>query len=485
MIKEKFLWWHQQAFGLDLRSLAVVRIAYGILLIYDLLVRSKYLVLHYTDQGAYPLYLYHATGMPFHFSLHAINGEMWFQACLFILHAAFAFCLTLGRHTRIVTPCCWLLLLSLHTRNFFLLNGGDSWMLLTLFWAMFLPWGECWSLDAKRLPSARSYQAWSAATFAYVMQVFAVYFLAGIFKAGAAWWQEGSATLLSMSLTEWNGDLAYYLLYFPELMKALTWSILLFELVGPFLLLAPLWIGQLRTFTVLGFMGFHLGLALFMEIGIFPFVGMITVFGLMPGWFWERKPCARLARKLDRFWASWPDPNHAKKPLRSMRHGTLTTVGLFILVIYLFFWNAGTWDPKWSPSPRAQVVGKLLRLDQFWGLFAPEPPRTHQWYIAVGELADGKKVDLLNGGKPLTWAPPYSSSFYGSQRAKRFLVTQATDENGFTRPSYVRYLFREWLPRFPKLLSIELYRCYQTTTLNQEEQPAGKVLLQRMDKHEL
>ena len=187
--------WLSRAFGLDLRSLALTRVSYGLLIFCDLLVRATNLEAHYTDQGVFPLDLYNSVGLPFNVSLHALNGSLTYQGILFFLNALAAGALVVGWRTRWATVLCWLFMVSLHNRNFLLLNGGDTWMRIMLFWAIFLPWGERWSWDAGSQTQARNDEVYSAATAGFVVQVFLVYWMAGVLRRGRPGGRKGAPSI--------------------------------------------------------------------------------------------------------------------------------------------------------------------------------------------------------------------------------------------------------------------------------------------------
>ncbi len=56
-------------------------------------------------------------------------------------------------------------------------------------------------------------------------------------------------------------------------------------------------IGFLRTGVALLFISFHLGLALFLELGLFPYMYVADWILLLPAWFW-RKTGDRVSEKL-------------------------------------------------------------------------------------------------------------------------------------------------------------------------------------------
>ena len=62
-----------QLFGIDLRSLAVLRIGLALLVLTDLFDRLPDLEAHYTDQGVLPRF-----GLPTGlFGLHSLSGSAW------------------------------------------------------------------------------------------------------------------------------------------------------------------------------------------------------------------------------------------------------------------------------------------------------------------------------------------------------------------------------------------------------------------------
>jgi len=135
--------------GLDVRSLAVVRIAIGaLLLLIDLATRSRFIQANYTDLVVLPRQYF--PGILRFSSLHLISGDYWFQAALFVVTAIFAAMLMIGFWTRVATFASRILLVSLQHRQGYLTDGGDIMLKMLLFWGMFLPLAARWSIDAKR-----------------------------------------------------------------------------------------------------------------------------------------------------------------------------------------------------------------------------------------------------------------------------------------------------------------------------------------------
>src|SRR5690349_250313 len=105
----------EDVFGLDLRSLALMRIVLAILLLCDIAVRYSDLEAHYSDDGVLPLHTLLAYNLPL--SVHLSDGSVGYQAVLFYLHGFAALALLLGWMTRYATPLAWFLTISVHARN--------------------------------------------------------------------------------------------------------------------------------------------------------------------------------------------------------------------------------------------------------------------------------------------------------------------------------------------------------------------------------
>ena len=144
----------RELFGIDTRSLAVFRIALGLVILADLLIKVPDLAAFYTDDGVLPrALLAEQVGarapalLPIlnlvpHVAVDGVVG----QALLFVLAGAVAVLLVAGWQTRWVTIASWILLTSLQARNPAVRNAGDDMFRLLLFWSMFLPLGATWSV---------------------------------------------------------------------------------------------------------------------------------------------------------------------------------------------------------------------------------------------------------------------------------------------------------------------------------------------------
>jgi hypothetical protein len=465
-----------ELFGLDLRSLAAFRIGLGLLLLADLAVRAGDLSAHYTDDGVLPR---SAITSSRYVSLHMLDGSADFQAALFLFAGLCAAALLVGWRTRLATAASWFLLMSLHARNPMVLQGGDNLLRLLLFWAMFLPLGARWSLDARRGGRPPGAAEVSVASAALILQVCFVYWFSAALKSDPSWRSEGTAVYYALSLDQFAKPLAHYLLGFPGLLRVLTFATLGIEAAGPALLFVPFHTSRVRLAVVVGFLLFHLvGLHLCLELGPFPWVCAVAWLALLPGRFWDRV-AGRI--RLPRWLAAPPAGGAAVGP--GPLPARLLNVVAACFLAYVLLWNLRTTDARWGRllPARADFIATTFGVDQQWGMFAPYPSKDGGWHVAQGNRPDGSEVDLLRGGAPVCWDQPgLVSATYKNERWRKYLMNLWPADNVAHRPLYARYLLRQWNARHKGELgieSVEVYFMRKRTLPDYQSAPPEKLLL--------
>ena len=508
----------------DLRSLAALRICLGLLILADLVDRSRDLSVHYTDFGLLPraaLLSKFLNGMVV--CLHLSVGTWPGMLVLFALQATAACLLLVGFHTRIMSVLSWFLMYSLHLRNPVVLQGGDDLLRMLLFWGMFLPLGAKASIDAAceeaeswlqvgkaAQPKQAGLVSW--ATVAALVQVACIYWGTAIAKTGVEWHAEGSAVYYALQFDQLALAPALWLRKYYDVTVWLTHLTLFWEGYGPFFLLCPVFFGPVRTLAALMFVGMHFGFAAFLLIGLFPWIDLASMVMLLPAWFWDRlaafmpqpqalpyrfvicgtpapprattrlvctvrmvlglthvplafAPEAKHGWWLDRGdgkvctgetkWealiaASWFGPLHRRLPrwrllpawrawLGNKLHalvrwaprrtttgrGKLTQGLAALALVVVGWWNLAAWPPTHVRFPDAlRPATLLLRLDQYWGMFAPFPQKDDGWYVIPGHLVNGAPIEVWTGalGTPSFAKPPLVSASYPNQRWSKYMM---------------------------------------------------------------
>ncbi|MGC1307189.1 MAG: HTTM domain-containing protein [Phormidesmis sp.] len=280
-----------ERYSLDVRSLALLRIGLALVILTDLATRFGDLTAHYSDLGVLPRAVLN-DGMlkPGYWSIHALSGSPIFQALLFGVAAICALAMLFGYHSRLATIGSWVLLISIHNRNPLLIFAADDVLRAVMFWAMFLPLGAAYSVDRAMNTAVRPVpvRILSGATIALMTQQCFIYIFSAIFKTtNSAWWPDGTAVYYSLSYDQYVTALGQVLLNLGPLLTVFTLVTLVLEWVGPLLIWSPVRNDFCRMVAVVLFVSLHAGFGLTLNLGIFPFLSIVTWLAFIPTSVWE------------------------------------------------------------------------------------------------------------------------------------------------------------------------------------------------------
>lgn len=431
------------SYALDPRSLAVFRIAVGLVVLVDLIRRFQHSLALYSDAGMLP----RADAIPslgqYRWSLLFSSGSPEFTSAIFLIGMVSAVAMILGWKTRFATILLWVILFSIQTRNHHLSSGADTLIRVSMFWAMFLPLGKMWSLDRylaprQKQPSDSNSNVGtfaSVATFALILQTASVYLFTAIMKDGPRWTEEGTALYYALGARDLSTGLGEWVFQnVPEsILTSLTYGTLLLEFAVPILILLPLRSGWVRTVGVLLIVSLQLGILATMTVGLFPAISIASAIGILPKWFWENV-VARVPFRFygSRLQAKFPNvsttlgglmpqprservlahdsPRAGESALASdgqrmhfvnaphvdrSRISTILGNSLAALSIVLMMaWNVQSVSSYESPQP-IRNAAIATGLYQTWSMFAPGPQMSSIWFVAEGELESGEVVDLM------------------------------------------------------------------------------------------
>lgn len=278
--------------AIDLRTLAFVRVLTGVVIIIDLISRARDLTVFYTDEGVVPRSLLYSGSAKWLFTVFGIGGSWEFVSFLFILTGIFALLLAYGYKTRLMTILTWVMIMSLQNRNPLVCYGGDSVLRMLLFWGMFVPWGAKYSIDSlrygfNRLSDHLPQKVFTVGTAGMALQVLYIYLFTALFKNGPEWHSEGTAVYYALAIDELASRFNYLGRMLPmEVLKALNWSVLAWEWIGPFLVAWPNW--RVRVFGIIGFIALQAGFNFFMVLGLFPVFSTVAILVFVPSEVWDR-----------------------------------------------------------------------------------------------------------------------------------------------------------------------------------------------------
>lgn len=412
---------------LDLRSLALFRIALGGVLLFDIASRFRDVTAFFTDEGVLPrLVLVESNYSDYWLDFHLGVGTTSGLVVLLCLQLFLAGGVLIGWQTRWTTLGSWVMLNSLHARNPFVHDRGDLELALLLFWGVFLPLGARWSVDARRSePIPGSERGLPAA--AYIVQIALVYLFAAYLKYGDFWLVRGDGMYHSLLSPLFATGLAGWLSTWPPtLLKVVNYGTIAGEYFVGFLLLCPKSVNLLRSSAIVLIASFHLGVLILFKLGLFPIIALVSLLALVPQSWWKMPPLSALEEVLDK---------------RVGGEGVPTGVGLLgklfvgsCLALAILSNVAKRPDTDAFSRPKmVRRLSQLVRVEQNWDLFSPQPP-----YNGVFEL---QKVD--DPGVLITI--PESRDFR-NHRWRMLMISSLYPSFYQVRPGLVRELLKDQEP---------------------------------------
>ena len=202
----------------------------------------------------------------------------------------------LGYRTKLTQIIASIVVLSLHNKVSTLENGGDMVVNNFIIWSLFLPLGLSYSYDSLKRSLNNSIEnssielnnykkenrkIISIGFFACLVQIAMIYFFNFNTKTGGTWTNLTSLHYF-FELDSFLTPIGYWAkdnLSF-RIKELLTQATLIIEMCVPFLIFIPIFTRHIRRICFIVLFGFHLNIALFMDIGTFSWI-MIAIDSLL------------------------------------------------------------------------------------------------------------------------------------------------------------------------------------------------------------
>jgi hypothetical protein len=483
---------------IDTRTLAVFRIVVGMLILADLVLRARTFTFLYTDGGAVPRELAMRATPDYAFSFYFLTSDSRVVAALFVLQAIFALQLIVGFKTTFAMVMSFLFVVSLDHQNPFVLSHADTLFRFLTFWAIFLPLGERWSIDAIHASRPPRPSIANLATAAILLQMIYMYLANGYHKTQSVLWVRGEATPLIFGLDDMTYLLGDPMRNFEALLTYGGWMWYYMLLFSWLLLLLP---GTARTLFVMMFIGAHASFAITVRIGAFPFVAIagVLLFLQAPFWILARTLVGRvgpLDRSIRRLRARVEGLGHATAaripriehglqlpgPARAVAYHSSLVVAIAIVLILpgmSFLSNAGfiDVDPGGLERRTGDVAAKIGVRQSQWTVFAPNPRTIDRYYVFPARTADGEILDIYND-RPVSFDRPYQQlqRQYGTYRERFYMNSvRRGGQTGAVPAALADYLCVYWMDsRGIEITQINMYVVTEYVTRDSIADPTAR-----------
>jgi len=437
-------------FSVDLRAIALMRIAFGFILLTDIIFRLSDLKAFYSGDGVLPLKaLFEYLWSPYFLSLFNITEHHYLLAVLFAIYAICVCGLILGYKTKWSTILTWIFLISLHNRNPLILQAGDHLLRMIVFWGIFLPWGYLYSIDSlKNIPIKKSYIYESFASIAYICQIAFLYYFSALLKTSPEWRTDFTAIYYALSLDQVIRPVGRLLYPFYDLLTYMTAGVFYMELLLPLLLFIPFYNAWIRMFIIVMISCLQFGIFLTMNVGLFSMTGVVIMIGLIPTVFLDK-----FYLKYSESIKSWQTyfiqlqlkyQYNVKKNISPPRPRFFSEAIVSLALIYVLGWNMMTVGIKAMPDNMIWI-GQLFKLSQQWGMFAPSVYKEDGWFIYMATREDGSKMDILRDGKPVSFEKPDRvTDLVKNDRWRKYGENIIRIDHSHFRLYFCHFLIAEW-----------------------------------------
>lgn len=413
-----------QRIGIDTRGLAAFRIGVGAVILLDLVLRARSLVVFYTDNGVWPRSLNELIFPALHsLSIHARFGSLPAQGVLFVLAGVAATALVVGYRTTLATVVSAVLLLSLQFRNPAVLTAGDITLSVLLFFAIVLPLGERYSLDAVHSESGRERVSGVRTAGPLLFVVVNVYGVNAITHLRGERWVSGEAVETVFALDSVTVFLGEVVAGHSILLTAVNWTWIAMLVAAPTLILSS---GRVRSALTVLYISAHLGILVTMYLVTFPLVDGVALLLFLPSEAWDRvtthipqsvtRSLTDYARQAERrlYWQiGLSVPNRIVEMSRF-----LGSAAVIIILITFSAWGATTLHSQGDAPTIVPIEQERYPL----AVFSPEPLHTDGWYVVPTTLESGLVVDAYSLDSVNWDRPPDLDRTYAGPRWTTYMI---------------------------------------------------------------
>jgi hypothetical protein len=209
-------------------------------------------------------------------------------------------------------------------------------------------------------------------------------------------------------------------------------------------------------------------------VGLFYIIGIVSLIGLMPSstidWFEKN-----FYRNMTQY-----DENQQTSDTPSLVSFLKITKNYFIISVASFCLMMNLGSIKKFPyalDPQIVHYGKILRLEQNWGMFAPYILKDDGWFIYSALDKDLKYIDIKNNKDTVIYSKPkHGVCEFESDRWRKFQENYTFNNNNYMRPFYCKYLLNKWNNEHPKkpILDLTIFFMKETSLPDYKTKPIVK-----------
>lgn len=464
--------WAKNVFTLDLHCLALFRIGLCSIIVFQLLYLIPYLDDFFGEYGLAPCVMSgkYTGSWIISVYMHICDRP---DICLvfYAIHLIFAVIVGLGVGGWKARVLLWYMQMSFNVRIYPLSNGGDILLLLLVWWMMWLPVGERYTLTKNTGRCCSEEYSW--ATVGLVLQMCHIYFWNGYHKTGRSWRYPYMAlhnVLSDPSVSTWIG---YNVLReFVPVTRILTWLTTKTEMLFPVFAIWPFtkWIlitgwGQINVFILFRYIavfimiGFHIGIMFTMRVGIFAQVPICGLIAMVPSPVVER--CKEHSSSVLPY---YKETACSRKTSWVRIIVQMTACFFVVMMVSENLQGVSEFTDPLTLSGTLAKVAKTLAIEQKWAMFAPEVGNEPFWHVVTGRLKDNSVMDLMKNRPYTVNDTLFVQSMFPTYHHRRYMRQLEISKTDKLETQYIcMRLTKHWCHKRPDLTSVTVVKHFKKT----------------------
>lgn len=394
---------------LNQSSLRSFRIFMGIALVINLVSELRYVEVFYSSSSlsaVNPVDSHFLLDLPV--SLLSLNDSIIYIYIFFLMSFMANVAYMIGYRIKLSTLVSLIFLISIQYKSRHTLNGGDYLLSIGMVWSLFI-------LSNKK--NVKTYFASTIFQIGYIFQLACMYFVAGLSKSGNDWKVTFSAIEKIYSLEGIANNFGEFLLGYPAILKYISAVIPYYELLISALVIIAGLSKMSRYIVFLMVFVMQIGIAITLNLGIFPLTSMVVMIPLLPkdaplnkmtSWAVNLFKNISIARLISRHVSTLHMSSERYKYKDSSKLQKLNKkvvvlarpANLLLSFMMIFMILSSTVYSINTNTSGGHLVNLGLRmsnifyLSQDWRLFGPDVASSSSWPIIEAELRSGERVDL-------------------------------------------------------------------------------------------
>ncbi|MBL7664798.1 MAG: HTTM domain-containing protein [Bacteriovoracaceae bacterium] len=341
-------------------SLTIQRLALCLIIAYDFIERLSLFNWFYSDLRIVSLDLIKIEFSAWYYwSLFYLNATALWSVILFGIGFLGISITLFTNYKKLGLLIAWVILHSLQLKDWSVLTGGDMLLNILVLFHIFHP------EPAQSKKIIHFYQ------LVLLLQIAYIYFCLNLHRSTEIWFIEASALWYTFVSSISSSLLAERLLNYPQILEWCTRFVYLTEVIAPFFAFFFYAKEKPRMYCVLIMILFHLGIAIFMNLGIFPYVCMSAWLLYLPGSFWKLIKLKFDKKKED---LRWPAHKYT-----SLFFAVLILLNLLTALPFPGDNEILKFQTRIKNGFYLTELTSLLGIYQSWLLYSPTPQTLDSW----------------------------------------------------------------------------------------------------------